>query len=158
MSLIFSRCNGMWVKFDQDVMNLCSYFDFCSGDVVGWWWATWEKGRGIGAESVGMLWSLVAVLEAEGEEEGRMGRGKGGRRPQSRPGGQARRPEGRRDALRWVNWEDAVASSGEERMDWDALRQWMEMQWASLQSTDQVLLYPLSGRRKSKNIIQGWNG
>ena len=52
------------------------------------------------AESVGMLWSLVAVLEAEGEEEGRMGRGKGGRRPQSRPGGQARRPEGRRDALR----------------------------------------------------------
>ena len=50
------------------------------------------------AESVGMLWSLVAVLEAE--EEGRMGRGKGGRRPQSRPGGQARRPEGRRDALR----------------------------------------------------------
>ena len=75
-----------------------------------------KNGWGMVAESVGMLWSLVAVLEAEGEEEGR---GEGG----LSHGPAGKLGDRRGGEMRWDELTGRMQLHQVER------KGWIEMRW-----------------------------
>ena len=65
------------MKFNQDVMNLCSYFEFCSGEVVGGGGQLEKKVQELELRVLGCFGHWWQCWRLRGRRRGGWGEGRG---------------------------------------------------------------------------------